>query len=196
MLLLACVLAGCILGWMRGGKLRNFLSFPFHFLWLPCGAFLLQASVLPFSRWIPEEPDRWLWLPLVLSYSMLAIFFIGNYRIPSLWVMALGLFLNGLVIALNGWRMPVPEEMVSVMTEMQKLRYTPLGNGTRLPFLGDVLFIPVPLLRGYASLGDLFLGGGIIWLFLSGMGKRERRKPKRLKRHAHRRNREIREKEF
>ena len=93
MLLLACVLAGCILGWMRGGKLRNFLSFPFRFLWLPCGAFLLQASVLPFSRWIPEEPDRWLWLPLVLSYSMLAIFFIGNYRIPSLWVMALGLFL-------------------------------------------------------------------------------------------------------
>ena len=83
MLLLACVLAGCILGWMRGGKLRNFLSFPFRFLWLPCGAFLLQASVLPFSRWIPGEPDRWLWLPLVLSYSMLAIFFIGNYRIPE-----------------------------------------------------------------------------------------------------------------
>lgn len=175
MLLLACVLLGCVLGWLRGGRLRNFLSFPLRFLWLPCGAFLLQSSVLPLSRWIPGEPDRWLWLPLALSYLLLLAFFAANRRLPSLWVMGLGLFLNGLVIALNGWRMPVPAEMAAVMTEMQKLRYTPLGSGTRLPFLGDVLFIPVPLLRGYASLGDLFLGGGILWLLLSIMGKGEKR---------------------
>ena len=169
MLLIACVLLGIVLGWIRGGRLGNFLRLPIRLLWLPCGAFLLQSSVLPLSRLIPGDPDQWLWIPLLFSYGLLAVFFIANYRIPSLWILAAGLFLNGLVIACNSWRMPVPEEMAAVMTEMQKLRYICLSEETRLPFLGDIIYIPIPLLRGYASLGDLFLGAGIIWLFLSGI---------------------------
>ena len=172
MLLIACVVLGIVLGWIRGGRLGNFLRLPIRLLWLPCGAFLLQSSVLPLSRLIPGDPDQWLWIPLLFSYGLLAVFFIANYRIPSLWILAAGLFLNGLVIACNSWRMPVPEEMAAVMTEMQKLRYICLSEETRLPFLGDIIYIPIPLLRGYASLGDLFLGAGIIWLFLSGMGRR------------------------
>ncbi|MDW8358746.1 DUF5317 domain-containing protein [Thermus sp.] len=109
-----------------------------------------------------------------------------NRHLRSLYLVLLGLSLNTLAIFANGGHMPVSlaaleRAGVEGWEEALKTRadavHTLLEEGTRLPFLGDV--IPLPPLRKAVSPGDLFILAGIAGVVAEGA---MRASPKRLPR--------------
>lgn len=52
--------------------------------------------------------------------------------------------------------------------------YALAGPETRLLFLGDIFYLPIPLLRGFASVGDFCLAAGVFFCLMVMM------KPSRL----------------
>ncbi|MCS6867715.1 DUF5317 domain-containing protein [Thermus sp.] len=109
-----------------------------------------------------------------------------NRHLRSLYLVLLGLSLNTLAIFANGGHMPVSlaaleRAGVEGWEEVLKTRadavHTLLEEGTRLPFLGDV--IPLPPLRKAVSPGDLFILAGIAGVVAEGA---MRASPKRLPR--------------
>ncbi len=112
----------------------------------------------------------------LLTYGLIIPFIWANRRIPGMPVLAAGLGLNLLVIALNGG-MPVDPETVRAagrLTIYQELasrgwsgNAVALTDRTLLPFLGDWLVLPEPFpARGPYSIGDLLIYAGGFWLLV------------------------------
>jgi hypothetical protein len=108
-------------------------------------------------------------LALVLS-ALLA-----NRRLPGVPIVAAGLAVNTLVIALNGGLMPRAPETLYVSragASAQLGQHVPLTKGvvlrredTRLWWLSDVLMFPEGLpVRGVFSAGDVVIAGGLAWV--------------------------------
>lgn len=91
------------------------------------------------------------WIGLVFVLAMVSI--MPN---PVWWmVVALGIGANGLVVAANGWKMPVRGSFE------ETIRHAPMIPGTRHKWLGDV----IPTGLGKASIGDFFLAAGLLGTF-------------------------------
>jgi hypothetical protein len=93
---------------------------------------------------------------LVVSYVLLLLFCAANLRLRGLAVVAVGIALNGAVIALNGG-MPIraPEAAVETTTKHHAER-----PSDRLTFLGDIILVPA--LRQSLSFGDLIMLVGLV----------------------------------
>jgi hypothetical protein len=89
-----------------------------------------------------------LWIVVAASLLMAAV---GN---DPLWplVLCAGVIANGLVMGLNGWKMPVRRRIE------EGVRHTPMMPSTRLKFLGDI----IPTGSGLASVGDFLLFAGAL----------------------------------
>lgn len=102
--------------------------------------------------------------------SLLVLACILNLRLHGMYMIAAGVCLNALVIALNAG-MPVGPSAIEVVGDVAAAQamldrsyfYHAQGAGTRLAVLGDVLPIvgPSPL-RSIVSLGDLLLVVGVV----------------------------------
>ncbi|MGQ9586702.1 MAG: DUF5317 family protein, partial [Anaerolineae bacterium] len=104
-----------------------------------------------------------------------------NRQLPGMWLIGLGLLLNGAVILANGGGMPITPQMmerlgVPVEVTQQAMRvFVPRAKDivlpreeTRLWFLSDIGFLPI--LGGVAfSIGDVLIAGGVIWLLDAGL---------------------------
>jgi hypothetical protein len=99
-----------------------------------------------------------------------------NRQIPGMPVIAIGAFLNAVVITANGGYMPSPESALNESDRLQHVQVdeqkkadnewilsnsTVADDDTRLRFLGDVIPIPdsVPL-ANVISIGDIILAIG------------------------------------
>lgn len=161
MILLLFVIAGLAVGAARGGRLAHLERADLRGFWMPLLSFLLKGLV----QWLaPGSP--WDWLLTLAQYLLLLGFSLLWSRCSWAWPFGLGTLCNGLVILLNGGRMPVSQGLVlRAGTEELAARlaagavpgYTLQTAATRLPWLGDILAVG-PL--GYASVGDLLLGVG------------------------------------
>ena len=97
---------------------------------------------------------------VVVSNLLLVAFALSNRHVPGLALVALGVFLNALVIALNGG-MPVSaagREQASAVS-VGSIKHEPLGDETLLPWLADR--VPVGVTNQVWSLGDLLLVAGV-----------------------------------
>jgi len=103
-------------------------------------------------------------LPLyIVALACIALVAWANRALPGMpWILA-GAVGNALVVALNGG-MPVHPDAARLAgaTIPSDGLHRPLSNGDALPFLADV--IPVPLAAGVYSLGDVALSFGSAWL--------------------------------
>ncbi|MEV8100325.1 DUF5317 family protein [Kitasatospora sp. NPDC085879] len=184
MLALAPVVAGLLLGWLTGGRLRTIAAVRFR-----CGWVLLLAAAAGgcYVHWgAARRAMDVIHVPLLaLSYLALAAWGAVNLAyVParmarSLAVGVTGAVLNAVVIAVNG-RMPVsvsvlgaPAEEFGRLTE----KHEPMTPGTSLPWLGDVM--PMAGGRLMVSLGDILLVFGCAALVFAMMhrpnGARHRR---------------------
>jgi len=97
---------------------------------------------------------------VVVSNLLLVAFALSNRHVPGLTLVALGVFLNALVITLNGG-MPVSaagQEDASPVV-VGSIKHEPLSDETLLPWLADR--VPVGLTNQVWSLGDLLLVAGV-----------------------------------
>jgi hypothetical protein len=181
MVLLWAILLGLVIGLVRHRGLAYLAALKLRAGWLVLGAVLLQMLILPLG---PAKPIlTWGMEYLhILSYLLLLLFVAINYRERALWVMALGMLSNFLVITVNGGRMPASLEALRaagrtatverLLTEGVSGNVILMSEQTKLNFLGDILWLPswVPLANAF-SIGDLLLGLGVVWL----LGKRAER---------------------
>ena len=167
MLILAVLCAICV-GYLAGGRLSRFEGAGLAWLGLPVAALLLQELLLPRLTGL-----HFLLVPL--SYALLFLFLWRNrHLVKTALLCGLGWGCNALVICANGFRMPVAAgaaahlspEGLARLTAGEIPMYALAGGDTRLLFLGDVLYCPLPLLSGFASVGDLLLAAGLFFCLL------------------------------
>jgi hypothetical protein len=169
-LVLAALGAGVAVGLATGGSFRNLADVHFRWPYLAIAGLLLQ--------WMPV-PDGWshgvgVGL-LIASYGMLLAFVIANVRRPGMAVVAIGLLLNGIVIATNAG-MPVTGAAVqsasgstSFAAEVQKLdaqggaKHRLAQPDDTLLWLSDRFGIGKPI-EGVFSIGDFFWLVGGAWV--------------------------------
>ena len=103
---------------------------------------------------------------LLLSYALILAFCYVNRRLSGMLIVAIGVALNVLVIALNGG-MPTKDDVetragrqVHVPIE-RTAKHKPRQDDDLLPFLGDVITVP-GFPNQQFSVGDIVIGIGIV----------------------------------
>ena len=167
--ILAAAVASLLLAWLRGAPPTRLAGLRLRWMPLPLIAFLTQLAVfirLP-DVLAPVAP----FLHLV-TLALLLLFVGLNLRYRSLALVGIGVALNAAVIAANGGYMPVrPTDMVRIGFPHVAARLeageryqksVALDETTRLPWLGDVIHLPLPGPGPdrMISAGDLFVALG------------------------------------
>lgn len=170
--------ASLIYGFLRGGKISGIENIVIKKVGFFIAAFLVQLGL-----W--NLPDKF---PIIIEYRAYIHFLVYLLLFIGLWynrdskyfrVIALGIFLNFIVIFANGGRMPVSIEalkatglnhLIPSLMEDKVTTHQVLTSSTRLKFLADVLVLPKPYpLPKAFSIGDLIMAGGIFWLITDAM---------------------------
>ena len=114
-------------------------------------------------------------LGLATSAGLVAAFLVANRGVRGTGLVALGLTANALVVGLNG-AMPVAPTAAARagvdLTEVaagQDSRHLVAGPQTRLPWLGDVVPVLLPLRPEVVSPGDVLVAAGLGQLVVLGM---------------------------
>jgi hypothetical protein len=157
------LLAGVVLGFAAGGRLRNLRGVEVRAV----GALAAAAALQAVSQ--VGDVGGALGLACILaSYGLLVAFGLANARLVGMPVVLTGLVLNVLVITVNGG-MPVRAEAILTVDrdrspaelahlEFGAKRHLETGDD-HLTFLGDVL--PVQPIDQVLSFGDLILSFGV-----------------------------------
>lgn len=93
-------------------------------------------------------------------------------------LLGLGTLCNYLVIAANSFRMPISVKALSVYSTMtpeaviaQRADYFVATDGANFLFLGDIIYMPINVLGGFMSVGDILLAAGMFLLIVQVMVK-------------------------
>ena len=152
--------------------------------WLIILAVLLQR--IPFALSAPSSFVELKKVLLILSYLLLLWALSRNLHLWSMRILALGTVLNFAAIVANGGLMPVSPEarLQAGMTALGQSGFgkvLPEGTGVLLPidetnlwFLSDI--IPVSLVGGVFSAGDVLIGVGLLVFVLEATGGRDSRR--------------------
>jgi hypothetical protein len=110
-----------------------------------------------------------------LTFALLLVFALRNWHLWGVRVMAVGFFLNLLVISFNGGLMPISPDEVASVNLLDRIENVQVGEPVpgskgilmapreaRLWFLSDIIVFPArsPVARVY-SVGDLLVLGGV-----------------------------------
>ena len=147
------------------GSFQRLSHIKLHAIWLLVVALGIQI-VLEFVDFPRERiEDAGLGI-LLLSYVLILAFCYVNRRLNGMLVVAVGIALNVLVIALNGG-MPTKDDVetragrdVNVPIE-RTVKHKPRTDDDVLPFLGDVITVP-GFPNQQFSVGDIVIGIGIV----------------------------------
>ncbi len=162
MVLVALTVVGAVVvGYVRGGRLRNLSNVRLRGSWLVLVAVIAQALLAVLS-------GRDLALPLiasillVISHVALLGFVLANRMLPGMLLIFVGFALNAVVITSNG-AMPVSAEAIAAVTpEAEAIapgKHRLLTPDDRFWYLADIL--PLPWVRSVVSVGDVILATGV-----------------------------------
>ena len=154
---------GALTGLLRGGSLKNLAHASFRW-----PVFLVVGCVLQVAAVIPGAEDASAAL-IVASYGSLLVFACANVTTAGMALIAIGIALNGFVIAVNDG-MPVKAEAIVAagiaedVSEAERFEFRGkrhlATDEDRFVILGDI--IPVPVGGGSVlSYGDLVLALGV-----------------------------------
>jgi Family of unknown function (DUF5317) len=175
--ILVTLIFACGLGLLVGGRLSALATLKVR--WTPAALIGLALQLTPFPG------DTWPLAMLLVSFVFLTAFAVVNLRsrVPGFVLIALGVVMNFTVIAVNQG-MPVTrealvashqEDTLPILLERPGAKHDLAGPDDHLMLLADV--IPVPPLDQVVSLGDVLAYGGVVWLVVTGMRRREERTP-------------------
>lgn len=167
-LVLAVLLVALALGWLGGGSLDQLGGVPLRSRRLVVAALVVQlAGALVGGPFFPVS--------LVLSVGLVGRFLSRNRGVRGTGLVALGLLANAIVVTANG-AMPVSAAATARagvptrdLPAGADVRHEPAGDATRLPWLGDIIPVALPLRPEVISPGDVLLAAGLAQLVLAGM---------------------------
>ncbi len=180
---LSAIALALVTGALAGGGLPRLGQLKLRWIWVLLLALTVRVGVLLMWREgvNPGVPPGW---GIVLAYSLIFVFLWGNWRVPGLQVAAVGIALNFLAVLLNGGRMPIwPAAFAAAGFSPDALAGDPfhylLPAGTVAEFVsrggifGDVVPLPLPIIRDVVSIGDLLLAMGLFWTIVYSMTRPE-----------------------
>lgn len=164
------IILSLIIGLIRRGSLKGLARIELKFGWVFPLLLIFQVAVFYFQ----QSNDL---IAGISPYSFIAVYIVGliflwlNRRSSGfIWIFA-GVFLNFLVMALNGGRMPVSVEVAAKVLDpsyIQELtgglyaKHAAMSDSTLLGFLGDVIPFRRPYLGAQViSIGDIIMNIGI-----------------------------------
>ncbi|MEH7097435.1 DUF5317 domain-containing protein [Neobacillus vireti] len=167
------IIISFIVGFLRKGNLRALAQLKLKWGWIfplllvvELAVFKLQNSYKILGQWSGSI--------YIIVYVLGLLFLFINRKNRGFTLILIGVFLNFIVMILNGGRMPVSVEAASILdpsyTEVLKkslyAKHTMLTSSTHLGFLGDVIPISKPYPRTQIiSIGDIVMNIGI-FLFI------------------------------
>jgi MFS family permease len=176
---LSAIVLALIVGLLLGGGLPRLADLKLRWYWVLALAVLLRLGAV-----LAQQASMGEWLPLSMAfvgaYLLVFVWLWGNWRVPGLQVAAIGIGLNTLAVALNGGRMPVWSGALSAsglspslitsdpfhfeLTVSSVAQFVQQGG-----IFGDVIPIPLAVIRDVVSVGDVLLAMGIFWAIVSAM---------------------------
>ena len=170
-MILETLAAAFIIGLIWGGRLTNLGSLQFRYIAFIFLAYLIQVGI-DFGA-----PRYYLGVYPYLhmfSYVLLIMALLKNWSLSGIPLILTGTVLNFLPILFNNGQMPVRADMVTpAMAEILASGWAGThgltGPSTKLGFLADVIFLPLPYYPQLVSLGDLVINLGLLFLIIKGM---------------------------
>ena len=163
-LVLVVTALAVVIGLLRRGSLDELARTEFHWVPVLVAALLVQVAA---DIWDPPWLGESGALAVLIGTNIaVAAFLIRNWELPGMPAAGAGMVLNVTVISANG-AMPVSRraaELAGFEGPMADpgLKHELLGPDTLLPWLADV--IPIPVLNRLISPGDVLIAFGIGWL--------------------------------
>lgn len=154
-MLASSIALGTVAGLALGGRWHGLRDL--RLAWWPLA---IVAGIMRIAGVLVAMP---LLVYLVAIILVAAVAF-KNLRISGAILIGAGSLLNALVIALNGG-MPVDPTAAAIAAAEPLLNdrlHTVLGPETRLPWLADIL--PLPIFRNVYSVGDVVIAAGGFWI--------------------------------
>jgi MFS family permease len=170
---LSTVALALIVGALAGGSLPRLAELRLRWIWI-----LGLALALRFGAGLLRQAEPGVDLPLgaffLAAYGLIFIWLAGNWRAPGLQIAAVGIGLNTLAVVLNGGQMPIwSAAFTAAGFTPDSLANDPfhfiMNVGTVGEFVsrggifGDVVPIPIPVIRDVVSIGDTLVALGIFW---------------------------------
>ncbi|MGH2489294.1 MAG: DUF5317 family protein, partial [Candidatus Limnocylindria bacterium] len=178
-MLLSSILVGLVIGALAGGQLPRLAALRLHWVWL-LGAALavrLLAGLMVTTDVGAAFAGAW---GLPLTYGLIVVWLYRNWTVPGLQVAAIGVSLNIVAALLNGGKMPVWDYALAaagltlrdlvgdpfhvILVARSAAEFVEAGG-----MFGDVVPIPIPILRDVVSVGDVLLWVGIVWAIVAAM---------------------------
>ena len=183
------VVAGvaCLVVVVTGGSFEQLFRSRIQSIWMVVVALAIQI-VLAFVHIPADRLDDLGFALVMVSFALLLAFCFVNIRVSMMWVIAVGIGLNALVIGLNRG-MPTADNEVTrggrtVEEPIERTaKHRPESDDDLLPFLGDRLRVPAPI-DELVSVGDIVIGIGVVLVFYQGSRVRRRRPRTRAARMA------------
>ena len=158
------VLAGlCLLTVpLSGGDLRRLGGLRLRGIWLGPLAVVLQTALVTIA---PGGSHTVHSAIHILTYALIAVFLWINRRVVGTPIIAVGAFLNGLAITVNGGVMPTAAtaDRVAGLSTGQGFHNSAVLAHPHLLWLGDIIPVPWPL-PNVLSVGDVIIFAGLLVL--------------------------------
>jgi MFS family permease len=171
-MLIGGIVAGLVTGLLAGGHLANLASVRLRWV----GVLFIAVVIRFATEWALGagiQLAETLRLPLfAVSFGLLLAGLWVNRAQPGLSLAFIGILLNTIAVLVNGGHMPIwrPSliaagfDPAAVLSPFHVILASDALNADFLLHagpIGDILPIPVPLIRNVASIGDLFLTAGL-----------------------------------
>jgi hypothetical protein len=172
-LLLAGAVLGLLAGLLTGGSTQNLVARRLRWPLVVIAAFAVKELLIHTPLGTTNAAPAIFTVSLVI---LIAWTLWHWHELPGIGLVALGMTINLVVVALNGGHMPVVAAAAHLgPPQLQQTgvwaQYSLIGPGTRLPWLSDLILFPDPLGRLFPqaySPGDIVATVGLtLVLFLA-----------------------------
>lgn len=165
------IIFSLIVGFLRKGNLRALAQLKLKWGWIFPLLLVVELTVFMFqndSKFLGQISGS----IYIVVYVLGLLFLFMNRKNPGFMLILIGVFLNFLVMVINGGRMPVSVEAAAVLDpgyiealkDSLYAKHTMLNSSTYLGFLGDVIPISDPYPRTQIiSIGDILMNIGIFF---------------------------------
>ena len=163
------IIISFIVGFLRKGNVRALAQLKLKWGWIFPLLLVIELAVFTFqndSKMLATISGS----IYIVVYVLGLLFLFLNRKNPGFILIIIGVFLNFLVMVVNGGRMPVSIDAASVLEPqyVEALKQTlyakhqMLTNSTNLVFLGDIIPLSKPYPRTQIiSIGDVIMNIGI-----------------------------------
>jgi MFS family permease len=176
---LSAILLALIAGALLGGGLPRLADLKLRWLPLLLAALAIRIGAVLLRANMPQL-DLPLGWAFIAVYVLILVWLAGNWRVPGLQIASVGIGLNTLAVMLNGGQMPIwSGAFAAAGFSPDAIGDDPfhfLADATSLAtfissggLFGDVIPLPLPIIRDVVSIGDVLLALGIGWAIVYSM---------------------------